>query len=87
MDEPTTGLHMADITHLLRIIDRLVTAANTVIVIEHHLDVVKNADWVIDLGPEAGTAGGTVVFEGTPEQLTRATGSHTADALRRDLAT
>ncbi|MEV0130683.1 ATP-binding cassette domain-containing protein [Dactylosporangium sp. NPDC050688] len=85
MDEPTTGLHMADITHLLRIIDRLVTTTNTVIVIEHHLDVIKNADWIIDLGPEAGAAGGTVVFEGTPEQLTHATGSHTAAALRRDL--
>ncbi|MDG6106544.1 excinuclease ABC subunit UvrA [Dactylosporangium aurantiacum] len=86
LDEPTTGLHMADITHLLRIIDRLVTATNTVIVIEHHLDVIKNADWIIDLGPDAGAAGGTVVFEGTPQQLTHATGSHTADALRRDLA-
>ncbi|MET7424918.1 excinuclease ABC subunit UvrA [Dactylosporangium sp. NPDC005555] len=85
MDEPTTGLHLADITHLLGIIDRLVTHGNTVIVIEHHLDVIKHADWIIDLGPEAGTAGGTITFEGTPEQLTRASGSHTATALRRDL--
>ncbi|GAA3243847.1 ATP-binding cassette domain-containing protein [Dactylosporangium siamense] len=85
MDEPTTGLHMADIQHLLDIIERLVTRTNTVIVIEHNLDIIKNADWIIDLGPEAGTAGGTIVFEGTPEQLTHATGSHTADALRHDL--
>lgn len=86
MDEPTTGLHMSDITHLLAIIDRLVTQGNSVIVIEHNLDIIKNADWIIDLGPEGGTGGGTIVFEGTPEQLTRTDGSHTAAALRRDLA-
>ncbi|GAB3839911.1 ATP-binding cassette domain-containing protein [Dactylosporangium cerinum] len=86
MDEPTTGLHMADIQHLLDIIERLVARTNTVIVIEHNLDVIKNADWIIDLGPDAGTGGGTIVFEGTPEQLTHATGSHTADAVRRDLS-
>ncbi|MEV4514812.1 excinuclease ABC subunit UvrA [Dactylosporangium sp. NPDC049525] len=85
MDEPTTGLHMSDITHLLEIIERLVTQANTVIVIEHNLDVIKNADWIIDLGPEGGTGGGSIIFEGTPEQLARTDGSHTADALRRDL--
>lgn len=86
MDEPTTGLHMADITHLLGIIERLVDQANTVIVIEHNLDVIKHADWIIDLGPEGGTGGGSIIFEGTPAQLARAEGSHTADALRRDLA-
>ncbi len=86
MDEPTTGLHMSDIQHLLDIIDRLVTQGNTVLVIEHNLDVIKNADWIIDLGPEGGTGGGSVVFEGTPEQLIRTEGSHTADAVRRDLA-
>ncbi|MEV0562232.1 excinuclease ABC subunit UvrA [Dactylosporangium sp. NPDC050588] len=87
MDEPTTGLHMSDITHLLNLMDHLVDHGNTVIVIEHHLDVIKSADWVIDLGPDAGHRGGMVIFEGTPEQLTHTTGSHTADALRRDLAT
>ncbi|MFF5225795.1 ATP-binding cassette domain-containing protein [Dactylosporangium sp. NPDC000521] len=87
LDEPTTGLHMSDITHLLNLMDHLVDHGNTVIVIEHHLDVIKSADWVIDLGPDAGHHGGMVIFEGTPEQLTHATGSHTADALRRDLAT
>jgi excinuclease UvrABC ATPase subunit len=83
MDEPTTGLHMSDITHLLAVIDRLVDHGNTVIVIEHHLDVITNADWVIDLGPDAGTAGGLVVFEGTPRQLLETAGTHTGDALRR----
>jgi excinuclease ABC A subunit len=86
MDEPTTGLHMSDIQHLLDTIERLVARTNTVIVIEHNLDVIKNADWIIDLGPEGGSGGGTIVFEGTPEQLTHTDGSHTADAVRRDLA-
>jgi excinuclease UvrABC ATPase subunit len=85
MDEPTTGLHMSDVGHLLHIIDRLVDQGNSVIVIEHDLDVIKNADWIIDLGPDAGSAGGEVVFEGTPEQLLTAEGSITAAYVRRDV--
>ncbi|GHO90190.1 excinuclease ABC subunit A [Reticulibacter mediterranei] len=69
MDEPTTGLHMSDISHLLAIMNRLVDTGNTVIVIEHNLDIIKNADWIIDMGPEGGNKGGRVMFEGTPQQL------------------
>jgi excinuclease UvrABC ATPase subunit len=82
MDEPTTGLHMSDIEHLLAIIDRLVDAGNTVIVIEHNLDVIRSADWIIDLGPEGGNKGGEVVFEGTPAELARAKRSLTGQYLR-----
>ena len=81
MDEPTTGLHMSDITHLLAIMDRLVDAGNTVIVIEHNLDVIRNADWVIDMGPEGGKKGGLVLFEGTPRELQSATQSLTSSSL------
>jgi excinuclease UvrABC ATPase subunit len=84
MDEPTTGLHMSDIAHLLATIDRLVDAGNTVVVIEHNLDVIRYADWVIDLGPEGGSKGGRVVFEGTPRELAKAKGSITATYLRGD---
>jgi excinuclease UvrABC ATPase subunit len=69
LDEPTTGLHMADITHLLEIINRIVDAGNTVIVIEHNLDIIRNSDWIIDMGPEGGSKGGEVMFEGTPKEL------------------
>jgi excinuclease UvrABC ATPase subunit len=69
LDEPTTGLHMSDITHLLVIMNRLVDAGNTVVVIEHNLDVIRNADWIIDMGPEGGHKGGRVMFEGTPKDL------------------
>lgn len=69
MDEPTTGLHMSDIGHLLAMMNRLVDAGNTVIVIEHNLAIIKNADWIIDMGPEGGNKGGRVMFEGTPQQL------------------
>jgi excinuclease UvrABC ATPase subunit len=69
MDEPTTGLHMSDIGHLLDVINRLVDTGNTVIVIEHNLHVIKNADWIIDMGPEGGSKGGTIMFEGTPQEL------------------
>jgi excinuclease ABC A subunit len=82
MDEPTTGLHMSDLTPLLGIIDRLVDAGNTVVVIEHNLDVVRHADWIIDLGPEGGSGGGRVVFEGTPSQMLKNGRTHTAECLR-----
>jgi len=82
MDEPTTGLHMSDIGHLLAIMNRLVESGNTVIVIEHNLDVIKNADWIIDMGPEGGNKGGRVMFEGTPEQLLSAEQSLTSAYLR-----
>ncbi len=86
LDEPTTGLHMSDITHLLGVINRLVDAGNTVIIIEHNLDVIKNADWIIDLGPEGGSKGGRVLFEGTPGQLVQAQGSITAEYVRQAAA-
>lgn len=82
MDEPTTGLHMSDTGHLMEIIDRLVNAGNSVIVIEHNTDVIKNADWIIDLGPEGGSRGGNVLFEGTPADLLNNPRSLTAKHLR-----
>jgi excinuclease ABC A subunit len=81
MDEPTTGLHLSDIGHLLTIMNRLVDGGNTVIVIEHHRDVIRNADWIIDMGPEGGNKGGTVVFEGTPRELLSAKHSLTSQYL------
>jgi excinuclease UvrABC ATPase subunit len=69
MDEPTTGLHLSDISLLLTVMNRLVDTGNTVIVIEHHLDVIRNADWIIDMGPEGGSKGAHVIFEGPPEAL------------------
>jgi len=86
MDEPTTGLHMSDIGHLLAIINRLVDAGNTVIVIEHNLDVIKNADWIIDMGPEGGHKGGQVLFEGTPKQLLSAKQSLTSKYLKNQIS-
>lgn len=83
MDEPTTGLHMSDIAHLLAIMNRLVDAGNTVIVIEHNQDVIRNADWTIDMGPEGGSNGGKVIFEGTPKQLLGAKHSLTSKYMRR----
>jgi excinuclease ABC A subunit len=82
MDEPTTGLHISDITHLLAIINRLVDAGNTVIVIEHNLAIIKHADWIIDMGPEGGNKGGKVIFEGTPRQLLNCKQSLTSAYLR-----
>jgi excinuclease UvrABC ATPase subunit len=82
LDEPTTGLHMSDISHLLEIMNRLVDSGNTVIAIEHNLDVIKNADWIIDMGPEGGHKGGRVMFEGTPGQLLNAQHSLTSAYLR-----
>jgi excinuclease ABC subunit A len=85
LDEPTTGLHLADIQRLLESLNRLVDAGNTVLVIEHQLDVIKTADWVIDLGPEGGKQGGEIVAEGTPEEIARCPESYTGQYLRRVL--
>ena len=83
LDEPTTGLHFEDVKHLLNVLQRLVNLGNTVLVIEHNLDVIKTADYIIDLGPEGGEAGGEVVAAGTPEYVMRSPVSHTASALRK----
>ena len=82
LDEPTTGLHMSDLDRLLEIMNRLVDAGNTVIVIEHNTIVMKNADWIIDMGPEGGVKGGKVMFEGTPRQLLTAKNSLTSQYIR-----
>jgi excinuclease ABC subunit A len=82
LDEPTTGLHFDDVARLLQVLGRLVEAGNTVVVIEHNLDVIKSADWVIDLGPEGGAAGGDLVAAGTPEEIARTRTSHTGRYLR-----
>jgi excinuclease ABC subunit A len=86
LDEPTTGLHFADIQKLLDVLHRLTDAGNTVIVIEHNLDVIKTADWIVDLGPEGGDGGGRIVAEGTPEEVADMTESYTGRFLRRVLA-
>ncbi|HJT64800.1 MAG TPA: excinuclease ABC subunit A, partial [Candidatus Limnocylindria bacterium] len=85
LDEPTTGLHFDDVARLLKVLGRLADAGNTVIVIEHNLDVIKTADWVIDLGPEGGDAGGGLVAEGTPEAVADDPTSFTGQYLRRVL--
>jgi excinuclease ABC subunit A len=85
LDEPTTGLHMADVEKLLHVLHRLVDAGNTVVVIEHNLDVVKTADWIVDLGPEGGERGGHVIAVGTPEQIAATPGSATGEYLARVL--
>ena len=81
MDEPTTGLHMSDVGNFIRIVDELVDAGNTVVIIEHNLDVVRHADWIIDLGPEGGKNGGRLIFAGTPEDLASCPDSITAKYL------
>ena len=85
LDEPTTGLHFADIELLLKVLHQLRDAGNTLVVIEHNLDVIKTADWLIDMGPEGGAGGGTVVASGTPEQLAQVEASYTGRYLRRYL--
>jgi excinuclease ABC subunit A len=85
LDEPTTGLHFEDIRVLLNVLQKLVDKGNTVLVIEHNLDVVKVADWVIDLGPEGGKGGGTILCEGTPEEVAMNKKSFTATFLRKEL--
>ena len=86
LDEPTTGLSFEDCAHLLRVLHRLVDAGNSVVLIEHHLDLIKNADWIVDLGPGAGDAGGYVIAEGTPEEIAAIDRSHTGRYLRGHLA-
>jgi excinuclease ABC subunit A len=81
LDEPTTGLHLVDIQKLLDSLNRLVDAGHTVVIIEHHLDVIKTADHVIDLGPEGGHRGGAVIASGTPEEVAQVPGSHTGRYL------
>jgi len=83
LDEPTTGLHFADVQRLLQVLQRLVDAGNSIVVIEHNLEVVKSADWLIDLGPEGGDAGGYVIAEGTPEEVAENEQSFTGYYLRR----
>ena len=85
LDEPTTGLHFDDIKKLLAVLNRLVDQGNTVIVIEHNLDVIKTADWIIDLGPEGGEAGGRLIAEGTPEKVAKVRGSYTGRFLKNVL--
>jgi excinuclease ABC subunit A len=86
MDEPTTGLHLDDIRKLLAVLGRLVDAGNTVLVVEHNLDVIKTADWIIDLGPEGGEQGGRIVAEGRPEQVAQVAASHTGRFLKTVLS-
>ena len=87
LDEPTVGLHMADVEKLIRVLHRLVAAGNSVVVIEHNLDVIAEADWLIDLGPEGGEGGGKVVAQGAPEDILRAKKSHTARVLSEFMRT
>jgi excinuclease ABC subunit A len=82
LDEPTTGLHFHDIQQLLTVLHRLRSHGNTVVVIEHNLDVIKTADWIIDLGPEGGNGGGEIIAQGTPEDVAQVEGSHTARFLK-----
>jgi excinuclease ABC subunit A len=82
LDEPTTGLHFADIQRLMHVLERLRSSGNTVLVIEHNLDVIKRSDYIIDLGPEGGDGGGQIVATGTPEEISRCDASHTGRALR-----
>ncbi|MEN1706541.1 MAG: hypothetical protein AAGJ54_13665, partial [Planctomycetota bacterium] len=82
LDEPTTGLHFEDVRKLIEVLHRLTDGGNTLVVIEHNLDVIKCADWIVDLGPEGGDAGGTIVASGTPEAVAKVKGSHTGRYLK-----
>lgn len=86
LDEPTTGLHTADIHKLVKVLDMLVEQGNTVIVIEHNLDVIKTADYILDLGPEGGSGGGTLIAKGTPEEVAKVKKSYTGQFLKDILA-
>ena len=83
LDEPTTGLHFEDVAKLISVLQRLVVRGNTVVVIEHNLDVIKSADWIVDLGPEGGHAGGQIIAQGTPEKVAKVSESHTGAYLKR----
>ena len=85
LDEPTTGLHFADVDKLISVLDKLVETGNTVVVIEHNLDVIKRADHIIDLGPDGGFRGGQIVAQGTPEEVAQVEGSYTGEFLRKIL--
>ena len=86
LDEPTTGLHFHDIAQLLDVLHRLRDDGNTIVVIEHNLDVIKTADWIVDLGPEGGSGGGEIIATGTPEQVTKIKKSYTGSFLQDSLA-
>ena len=86
LDEPTTGLHFDDVRKLLEVLQRLTDLGNSIVIIEHNLDVIRNADWLIDMGPEGGEGGGTIVAEGTPEQVAKVPASHTGKFLARHYA-
>ena len=86
LDEPTTGLHVADIHKLMEVLQRIVDGGDTVVIIEHNLDVIKTADWIIDLGPEGGSGGGRIVATGTPEEVAKVAGSYTGKYLAPVLA-
>jgi excinuclease ABC subunit A len=83
LDEPTTGLHMADVKKLLEVLHALVDTGNSMVIIEHNLDVIKSADWLIDMGPEGGDKGGTIVAEGTPEIVAKVAASYTGQFLKK----
>ena len=85
LDEPTTGLHASDVKKVMELLESIVARGNTVIVIEHNLDVMKQADWIIDVGPDGGTAGGEIVFSGTPKQMVESADTITAEYLRKSL--
>jgi excinuclease ABC subunit A len=85
LDEPTTGLHFEDVNILLKVLNKLVDKGNTVVVVEHNLDVIKTADWIIDLGPEGGERGGKIIAEGTPEEIVRNKKSVTGKFLKKEI--